>query len=190
MACKRSAVRSRLAPPDFAQDRIDFRPASPSSRGLGHHPFTVRTGVRIPVGTPLRVLGAPWRSFPSSDEECCPRLEPSYRRTATPSSFIASMWMTMESRAWEWKISALCWDYALPRSTRLLGSASLGRFAATFGVSVKAQVEIVEAITDAVSDIAPRVRAAMTRHAAFEYRQANASRMERGRNGIARQAPV
>ena len=26
--------------------------ASPSSRGLGHHPFTVRTGVRIPVGTP------------------------------------------------------------------------------------------------------------------------------------------
>src|SRR5580698_7432041 len=32
---------------------IDFRPASPSSRGLGHHPFTVRTGVRIPVGTPL-----------------------------------------------------------------------------------------------------------------------------------------
>jgi hypothetical protein len=29
-----------------------IRPASPSSRGLGHHPFTVRTGVRIPVGTP------------------------------------------------------------------------------------------------------------------------------------------
>ena len=27
--------------------------ASPSSRGLGHHPFTVATGVRIPVGTPL-----------------------------------------------------------------------------------------------------------------------------------------
>ena len=26
--------------------------ASPSSRGLGHHPFTVATGVRIPVGTP------------------------------------------------------------------------------------------------------------------------------------------
>jgi hypothetical protein len=25
---------------------------SPSSRGLGHHPFTVSTGVRIPVGTP------------------------------------------------------------------------------------------------------------------------------------------
>jgi serine/threonine-protein kinase HipA len=46
---------------------------------------------------------------------------------------------------------------------------SLGKFiAATFGVSVKAQVEIVEAISDAVSDIAPRVREAMTRHAAFE----------------------
>jgi hypothetical protein len=24
---------------------------APSSRGLGHHPFTVRTGVRIPVGS-------------------------------------------------------------------------------------------------------------------------------------------
>jgi hypothetical protein len=53
MACKRSAVRSRLAPPDFTCDRVDLRPASPSSRGLGHHPFTVRTGVRIPVGTPI-----------------------------------------------------------------------------------------------------------------------------------------
>ena len=46
---------------------------------------------------------------------------------------------------------------------------SFGKFiAATFGVSVKAQVEIVEAISDAVSDIAPRVREAMTRYAAFE----------------------
>lgn len=46
---------------------------------------------------------------------------------------------------------------------------SLGKFiAATFGVSVKAQVEIVETISDAVSDIAPRVREAMTRYAAFE----------------------
>jgi serine/threonine-protein kinase HipA len=46
---------------------------------------------------------------------------------------------------------------------------NLGKFiAATFGVSVKAQVEIVEAISDAVSDIAPRVREAMTRYAAFE----------------------
>ena len=25
---------------------------TPSSRGLGHHPFTVSTGVRIPVGSP------------------------------------------------------------------------------------------------------------------------------------------
>jgi serine/threonine-protein kinase HipA len=46
---------------------------------------------------------------------------------------------------------------------------SFGKFiAATFGVSVKAQVEIVEAISDAVSDIAPRVREATTRYAAFE----------------------
>ncbi len=37
----------------YVGDRSIFRPASPSSRGLGHHPFTVRTGVRIPVGTPL-----------------------------------------------------------------------------------------------------------------------------------------
>jgi hypothetical protein len=34
-------------------DRSIFRPASPSSRGLGHIPFTDATGVRIPVGTPL-----------------------------------------------------------------------------------------------------------------------------------------
>ncbi len=33
------------------------RSLSPSSRGLGHHPFTVRTGVRIPVGTP-QILNA------------------------------------------------------------------------------------------------------------------------------------
>jgi serine/threonine-protein kinase HipA len=46
---------------------------------------------------------------------------------------------------------------------------SLGKFiAATFGVSVKAQVEIVESISDAVSEIAPRVREAMTRYAAFD----------------------
>jgi Domain of unknown function (DUF1989) len=36
--------------PDRAIDCL--RRLSPSSRGLGHHPFTVRTGVRIPVGTP------------------------------------------------------------------------------------------------------------------------------------------
>jgi serine/threonine-protein kinase HipA len=46
---------------------------------------------------------------------------------------------------------------------------SLGKFiAATFGVSVKAQVEIVESISDAVSEIAPRVREAMARYVAFE----------------------
>jgi len=29
---------------------------SPSSRGLGHHPFTVSTGVRIPLGTPIKTM--------------------------------------------------------------------------------------------------------------------------------------
>src|SRR5450830_2085334 len=50
MACKRSAVRSRLPPPSGTDENAVSR--SPSSRGLGHHPFTVSTGVRIPVGTP------------------------------------------------------------------------------------------------------------------------------------------
>ena len=44
----------------------------------------------------------------------------------------------------------------------------LGKFiAATFGISPRSQVEIVEAISDAVSEIAPRVRQAMTQYAAF-----------------------
>src|ERR1700733_3173839 len=37
----------------FTPSLVDFRPASPSSRGLGHIPFTDATGVRIPLGTPL-----------------------------------------------------------------------------------------------------------------------------------------
>ncbi len=53
MACKGSAVRSRLAPPpDLYLHRSVFH-LSPSSRGLGHRPFTAVTGVRIPLGTPL-----------------------------------------------------------------------------------------------------------------------------------------
>src|SRR6478735_1918876 len=48
MACKRSAVRSRLPPPRFPSVQV----TTLSSRGLGHHPFTVSTGVRIPVGSP------------------------------------------------------------------------------------------------------------------------------------------
>src|SRR5690606_15170834 len=31
-----------------------YRTTSPSSRGLGHTPFTDATGVRIPVGPPLQ----------------------------------------------------------------------------------------------------------------------------------------
>src|SRR5450631_538217 len=53
MACKRSAVRSRLPPPT----RFGFQYWSPSSRGLGHRPFTAITGVRIPVGTPVKTRG-------------------------------------------------------------------------------------------------------------------------------------
>src|SRR5438094_1199468 len=55
MACKRSAVRSRLPPPSF-EKKVNGSPGSPSSRGPGHHPFTVSTGVRIPLGTPARSL--------------------------------------------------------------------------------------------------------------------------------------
>src|SRR6185312_13778712 len=32
--------------------------SSPSSRGLGHRPFTAVTGVRIPLGTPARQAAA------------------------------------------------------------------------------------------------------------------------------------
>ena len=39
--------------PSGCAEQFDEIHASPSSRGLGHHPFTVATGVRIPVGTPL-----------------------------------------------------------------------------------------------------------------------------------------
>ena len=53
MACKRSAVRSRLPPPA----RRESCSGSPSSRGLGHRPFTAITGVRIPVGTPEFLAG-------------------------------------------------------------------------------------------------------------------------------------
>ena len=60
MACKRSAVRSRLPPPlshtgtsaCSNKAKQSGQVLSPSSRGLGHHPFTVSTGVRIPVGSP------------------------------------------------------------------------------------------------------------------------------------------
>ena len=45
---------------------------------------------------------------------------------------------------------------------------SLEKFiTSVFGVPVRTQVEIVEAISDAVSEIAPRVREAMTQHADF-----------------------
>ena len=53
MACKRSAVRSRLPPPKCRiGSKEPVQVMTLSSRGLGHHPFTVSTGVRIPVGSP------------------------------------------------------------------------------------------------------------------------------------------
>ena len=53
MACKRSSVRSRLPPPKCRDDsKESVQVMTLSSRGLGHHPFTVSTGVRIPVGSP------------------------------------------------------------------------------------------------------------------------------------------
>src|SRR6218665_2224778 len=42
-----SIVRRRLL-------SVRSKVLTPSSRGLGHHPFTVSTGVRIPVGSPSR----------------------------------------------------------------------------------------------------------------------------------------
>ena len=47
--------RGRRFDPDWLhQDLPSWQslPASPSSRGLGHRPFTAVTGVRIPLGTP------------------------------------------------------------------------------------------------------------------------------------------
>ncbi len=43
---------------------------SPSSRGLGHYPFTVGTGVRIPVGTP-RQEGSAQLADPRPQQRCC-----------------------------------------------------------------------------------------------------------------------
>ena len=69
--------------------------ASPSSRGLGHHPFTVDTGVRIPVGTPSCTTKGPpsagFSSFTIADVSarwsrattCRPHQRPS-RRAAWP----------------------------------------------------------------------------------------------------------
>jgi hypothetical protein len=49
--------------PSFASK---FPPASPSSRGLGHRPFTAVTGVRIPLGTPHNQRLRPAIRWPKS----------------------------------------------------------------------------------------------------------------------------
>ncbi len=41
-------------PPSSTKFHPDTVLRSPSSRGLGHRPFTAVTGVRIPLGTPLK----------------------------------------------------------------------------------------------------------------------------------------
>ena len=51
---------------NFGQTGLSGSPtksASPSSRGLGHYPFTVATGVRIPVGTPSLSRTRAWPGF-------------------------------------------------------------------------------------------------------------------------------
>lgn len=43
-------------PPGSTNNMLNITIKSPSSRGLGHCPFTAATGVRIPLGTPLYLL--------------------------------------------------------------------------------------------------------------------------------------
>ncbi len=40
----------------FVQASLVFRVLSPSSRGLGHCPFTAVTRVRLPLGTPFHQI--------------------------------------------------------------------------------------------------------------------------------------
>ena len=60
MACKGSAVRSRLAPPSIkaGTPASFFCPSRPHRLdGLGHRPFKAATRVRIPLGTPNKTMG-------------------------------------------------------------------------------------------------------------------------------------
>jgi hypothetical protein len=52
----------RFDPDWLHQDLPSWQPlpASPSSRGLGHRPFTAVTGVRIPLGTPFILPESSW----------------------------------------------------------------------------------------------------------------------------------
>jgi serine/threonine-protein kinase HipA len=56
----------------------------------------------------------------------------------------------------------------LGRKTWTPGKTLSNFVAATFGISLKIQSEIIEAIGDAISDTAPKVRAAMEAHAEFK----------------------
>ena len=70
-------------PPSSTKFLTEQSPTSPSSRGLGHRPFTAVTGVRIPLGTPyrtrrpaesgssgLRGLDMAWKSARCTDVLC------------------------------------------------------------------------------------------------------------------------
>jgi hypothetical protein len=50
-------VGGSIPPSSTTLPHCDF--PSPSSRGLGHRPFTAVTGVRIPLGTPVKRVEVP-----------------------------------------------------------------------------------------------------------------------------------
>ena len=110
MACKRSAVRSRLSPPPYPGRKASG--LSLSSRGLGHRPFTAVTGVRIPVGTPdtrpchpagFSALGRALPPFPhcslSARQWVGRTLQAAMRRQASAQTRQA------RAQAWQWS----CW---------------------------------------------------------------------------------
>ena len=100
MACKRSAVRSRLPPPSRS-------PQSPSSRGLGHRPFTAVTGVRIPWGGVPEHFACPVCANSANPDPAgqaiiwqlnCPQLQKQRirsSRTAADSVRLTSQWLTL-----------------------------------------------------------------------------------------------
>ena len=59
--CNGAATRSLLYQRAQERNMQHGQFMSPSSRGLGHHPFTVSTGVRIPLGTPVKSRSRPTR---------------------------------------------------------------------------------------------------------------------------------
>ena len=78
-ATGRTITRLHNERPSVRMTAFLKKPLSPSSRGLGHDPLTVRTGVRIPMGTP-RIIAAPCGVFVVSRTDwtpCSVSFEPS-----------------------------------------------------------------------------------------------------------------